>query len=474
MGNEIVLILSPEYPPFDHTTMAQSAEASARELLERGHSVEIIARSDDGEEFTHLDAAGNLVYRVSGERSYLFKSLGSITKLLNSGGGRAGEAYAARVFEKTMELTRLWNRRIIRVENRGDTRDTSFFKWAPTTRRLLRRSSETTQPSAALEYQRTLPPQVASVELICCTYDRVDELLESVPSMLKEVEAANNSELSCKLRLVHQNPDLPPKLFAVRPDWQHSPRLETQLSLPPGLPRARNAAIAASNSDLLIFVDDDVVLDPGFVAAHVQAAHGNPRAVGIAGRVRSRIEGPHRNNRRRAVGQIRLSGYFDTNFDSVGSAEATLSVQTPRGANMAFRRVPVSALLGSEWFDASLPGSAHREESTLAVELFRRGLYLVYAPEASVYHFESEVGGCRNRGPLSERERVDHLALDYYFLDRLYQSWRLMRRVGPFLLGARQIRLADGWEQVKALTALHFRGYQAARRLTKKSMRGTA
>jgi GT2 family glycosyltransferase len=306
---------------------------------------------------------------------------------------------------------------------------------------------------------------VASVEVVCCTYNRLDLPIASVEPLLRDAAAASTGGLPLGVRIVHQNEDFPQRLFQQRPQWREHPALRLTPSFPPGLPRARNAGLAASSADLVVFVDDDVEIDPGFILAHVRAANANPEAIGVAGRIRSRVMGADRINRSLAVGQIRLSGRVEDNFDSVGEPGVTVVVHTPRGANMAFRRQALIDQMGPRPFDESLPGSAHREETTLAMELFRRGHYIVFAPEASLLHLEAESGGCENRGPLTVRKRLDHLALDYLFLNRLYENNAALRTFAPLLQGVREVREAKGLARKLFRAGLNLAAYRQGRRL---------
>jgi len=51
----------------------------------------------------------------------------------------------------------------------------------------------------------------------------------------------------------------------------------------PGLTRQRNRAISEATGDVLVFLDDDVELDPGFIAALEAAFDGHPDVAGIGG-----------------------------------------------------------------------------------------------------------------------------------------------------------------------------------------------
>lgn len=280
---------------------------------------------------------------------------------------------------------------------------------------------------------------IRSVDIVCCTYNRFDELTISLPSILREAHAATDAGFPCQVYVVFQNEGFAERIYQWRTDWREEPLLRFVFSNPPGLTRARNEGIAAGSGDLVIFIDDDVVLEPGFVLEHVRAAQEHPDAVGVAGRLRSPNGIPAE---RRAVGQIRISGFVEPNFDSFAS-QATLVPHTPMGANMSYRRERMTPLYGNAWFDERMPPAAFRDETLLGAELFRAGEHLVYAPKAELFHFESASGGCgfRSRRPI--RKLIDHFSMDYLFLNRLYEPVGVAQAIAPWLLYRRDLKWAQ-------------------------------
>lgn len=381
---------------------------------------------------------------VAPHRGWLVRALGPVAALA------PGMRFEARALEKLIELKAFFGRPIEQVDG---------FRWLGRFANAIA-TDQAPPPLAAA-------PAVRSVDVVCCTYNRLDEPLRSLPTLLKEAALARTHGIQCTVRVVYQNDDFTQRLFAARPQWRSAPGLALLRSTPPGLPHARNTAIAASRADLIIFVDDDVELDEGFVIEHVRAADTQPFAVGVVGRIRSKHEGAERQNPDRAVGQFRPSGWVDGNFDSVGDGDAVIAPHTPRGANMAFRRVPLTHWFGTQWFDESLHGSAHREESTLALEILRRGGNFVYAPRASLYHFEAEIGGCENRQLFDPSKRLKHLALDQLFLNRFYAPLgNTAQRLLPLLTVAREVKHTEGGLTDKLLTArLGLKAYREGRRL---------
>ena len=63
------------------------------------------------------------------------------------------------------------------------------------------------------------------------------------------------------------------------------------LGAPRGLNVARNAAIEAASGELLCFLDDDVAVWPGWLAALLAAAASCPRHEAFGGPIRARFEG---------------------------------------------------------------------------------------------------------------------------------------------------------------------------------------
>lgn len=304
---------------------------------------------------------------------------------------------------------------------------------------------------------------VRSADIIVPSYNRLEELCLSLPSLVRGAEEACEAGIPCDVTVVYQNRGTPERVYVQHPHLEGHPRLRWIFSDRPSLTRARNLGVRSTRADLVIFTDDDVVLEPGFVLNHVKVANAHPRAAGIAGGMTSRSEGRTR-SKAKSVGYIRSSGFVDPYFNSTERG-SRLVAMTPMGANMAYRRSVMNAILGERWFDERFTGSAFREETTLGVEVYRRGHYYVFAPEAALYHFESVSGGCGNRARRTTKQQVWHYTLEYLYLNKLYEPSALMRALAPLLLLRRDV----GWSPTlpgKLRRALqHLRGYAGARRL---------
>jgi GT2 family glycosyltransferase len=156
----------------------------------------------------------------------------------------------------------------------------------------------------------------------------------------------------------------------------------------PGLPNARNVGIGEARGDIIVFVDDDVIPEKGFITAH--ASSYIDKIGGVAGRVLppGNELGDCEDNPKK-IAKIRFLGLmiFD-NFDSLTRTTA----HHARGCNMSFKR---EALIETGGFDVGFGGSAHMEETDISLRVRKLGYEMVFSPKASLVHLLEPVGGCR-------------------------------------------------------------------------------
>lgn len=117
-----------------------------------------------------------------------------------------------------------------------------------------------------------------------------------------------------------------------------------------GLNAARNAGLAAARADLFVFVDDDIVVDDGWLAALTGAAAALPDEVGaLTGPIRVRIEGRRFPMCGREGGPVTAQDLGPRDTDC----------ETAWGANLAIRRGAIERV-GA--FDAALSGGGDEAE----------------------------------------------------------------------------------------------------------------
>ncbi len=187
---------------------------------------------------------------------------------------------------------------------------------------------------------------------------------------------------------------------------------------PLGLNAARNTAVANSRGELLVFVDDDVEVRPGWLQALLLAAREHPHAEVFTGPIHPRLEG-RGGWGRRSCGR---EGSPITSLDL--GPEDSDRVRYAWGANMTVRRSalervgPFDAALGlygdeQEWQDrlraANLSGAASRNGAEAAGPI-------VYIAAAALDH---------RRAPADARLRsLARAARARGRASRRYDAWR--------------------------------------------------
>lgn len=152
----------------------------------------------------------------------------------------------------------------------------------------------------------------------------------------------------------------------------------------PGLSNARNCAQSESRGDYLIWTDDDVLADPTWLAEYCAAFRRWPDAAYFAGFVEPWFEAPPPEAMARAFEALAV-GYCGIDW---GPKERVLRPEeSPKGANMAYRRALVQHLR----FDPDLGMKADQalfgEETAYCDRLTAAGHHGVWVPGARVKHF---------------------------------------------------------------------------------------
>ncbi len=213
-----------------------------------------------------------------------------------------------------------------------------------------------------------------------------------------------------------------------------------------GLPRARNVGLSAARAPVVLFLDDDVRLFPGCVAAHL-AAYADPGVGGATGRV---LEASCRPNARAPTNRLGPGGRVRVNLDGVEEA----ALGTLKGCSMSFR---ASALRAVGPCDEGYGGTAFLEDADWSTRVRRAGHALRFLPGAALVHLSAPTGGCRlPSGRAVERARFRNTGR----FVRLHRPWSAPRVLATFAAiackraaEARALRLApellvalwEGW-----------------------------
>jgi GT2 family glycosyltransferase len=231
-------------------------------------------------------------------------------------------------------------------------------------------------------------PTGAGLSIVIPTYGRDDVLLETVRRVL-----------------VLDPP--PAELLVVDQTRRHSEDVERELTrlsvsgaiawirlAAPSIPRAMNAGLLRARSDVVLFLDDDVMPAPGLVAAHL-AAHRESGAAVVAGQVLQPGEEPE-------AGVERPFRFR--------SAERRWVTEV-MGGNFSIRRDLAIEIGG---MDENFVRAAYGFEAELCQRARARGAEILFEPRASIRHLRAPSGGTRAWGHHLRTARPGHSVGAFY------------------------------------------------------------
>ncbi|MDQ0577136.1 glycosyltransferase family 2 protein [Agromyces albus] len=143
--------------------------------------------------------------------------------------------------------------------------------------------------------------------------------------------------------------------------------------------RSRNEALRWVRGDIVSFLDDDVVVRPGWEEG-VRAALSDASVAAVSGRTCNGVPGEELYHL--PIGRLLPDGTLTDGFASLPDRHI-VDVDHGIGANMSFRR-SVLAVLGG--FRDDYPGTALREDTDIFLRLRAIGARAVFAPDAAVDH----------------------------------------------------------------------------------------
>ena len=231
------------------------------------------------------------------------------------------------------------------------------------------------------------------VTVAVCTFDRAESLRRTLDSLAAMRVA---SDLTWELIVVNNNStDHTDKVVEGYRD-----RLPLRCEFEPraGHSNARNGAIAVARGEYIVWTDDDVIVDAGWLAAYADAFRRWPGAVVFGGRIRPRYEPPV--VKWIAESERVLGGPFA--IRDFGDEVRPLSVaesRIPYGANFAIRTAEQRLVQYDPNLGLAPNQRRYDDEVDVITRLLASGAKGYWVPRAIVEH-------CIGR----ERQTVDYIA----------------------------------------------------------------
>jgi glucosyl-dolichyl phosphate glucuronosyltransferase len=233
-----------------------------------------------------------------------------------------------------------------------------------------------------------------------CTFNRAESLRRTLDSL---VAMEVPSDLPWELLIVNNNST--DHTDDVIGEYVGRLPVRREFESRGGKSNALNRAIDVAKGDYIVWIDDDVLVDPGLLTAYAAAFRRWPEAAVFGGRIKPKYEAPV--EKWVLESEAVLGGpYAIRDFgDHVYPLSADDEDHFPYGANWAIRAIEQRAFR----YDPNLgpvPGGIRQHEDTdVMIRLLRSGATGYWIPEAIVEH-------CIGR----DRQTVRYIA-DYY------ESW---------------------------------------------------
>lgn len=228
------------------------------------------------------------------------------------------------------------------------------------------------------------------ISVIIPTYRREQILRETLENVLQQ------DYPNYEVIVVDQTQTHEPETEAYLNDLSSQQKIRLYKVTWASLPGARNYAVRRSHGEIIVFLDDDVLLPPGFLAAHAKNFLEHPDVGAVAGRVFDRMKLADSGSDWTIdylPPQAMDPGIAWYHIDLVHTVKPQ-QVLTARGCNMAYRRELFEK--HGLWFDERFRGSAVREESDFCLRIRKTGYQIWYDPDAHLVHLGEETGGCHD------------------------------------------------------------------------------
>jgi GT2 family glycosyltransferase len=171
----------------------------------------------------------------------------------------------------------------------------------------------------------------------------------------------------------------------------------------PSIPHAMNEALRTATSDVVLFLDDDLIPSRELVARH-RSAIETQRADAVVGQILQPGERPF------PFADRKRSRIDDLEFPFNASSGA--AVTNVMAGNLAVVRERALAIGG---FDENFTTTAYRFETDFAWRLLDAGGTIWFEPSASIDHLKADRGGLRVWGEHLRSASPAHSTGDYYF-----------------------------------------------------------
>jgi len=247
----------------------------------------------------------------------------------------------------------------------------------------------------------TSSPQPLSIVIV--TYNRSKVLVDTV-NYLFELEGYTRSN---EIIIVDQTMNHTAEAQAALQKWADVDLIKWIRLPEPNLTGAMNRGLIEAQSDIVLYLDDDIVPHSKLLVAHLNAHRDKPSVAAVIGQILQPGEEPLDVTYEPKAGVLRA--YMDFPFYS---NEGCL-IENAMAGNMSLKREIALRLKGFD--EQFIPPVAARFESEFAKRLTSAGEKIWFEPKASIRHLAVSSGGTRAKGSHLNSAQPYFGFGDYYF-----------------------------------------------------------
>lgn len=224
------------------------------------------------------------------------------------------------------------------------------------------------------------------VSVVVCTLKREKELKNCLNSLKKQSYP------------IHE-------LIVVARDEIKIPGIKCIVQDGMGLPNARNCAIKKVSGDLVIFFDDDTIINNNYISNTVKIYKKHNNVGGITGKIKTTYDPIIKESifgkimflyarifgisgffvTTEGIGKVLATGFTVSNFHKVNR---DTKVECLSGCNMSYPKFVIDEI---GLFDEKMIGNAYYEDAEYSYRVFKKGYDLYSIPNAIVDHLVTPV-----------------------------------------------------------------------------------
>ena len=241
-----------------------------------------------------------------------------------------------------------------------------------------------------------------TLSVVIPSYQRGEVLLDTLDQLKQQKEHAN--EVIVVDQTDYEDSD---RIFNILENRHKTGEIQWRRLTEPSIPVAMNTGLKLAKSDLVLFLDDDVILSKTLIQEH-KRAFKNGKVIATVGQILQ----PEQTESKINSYQSRQGLKQDLNFPFNGNLQVV--IHNCMAGNLCVRRKQAKAVGG---FDERFYSVAYRFETDFCRRLIQHtNKDFLFLPKAGLFHLKCERGGTRSRhADFLKSAAPDHSYGDYYF-----------------------------------------------------------